>query len=226
MRTRCTLITRIRTSDGIVGEAYNGDTDDEQRLIMAIIRDEMVPQLIGRDAAISRAPGRRCCRPATTNCATAVCYAGHGLYRLCALGCLRQAHRPTVISLWGGYRDAVPAIGIGGYYGHSDDELREEVQFFLDHGFCGMKFKIGGMTPEEDAAPPAGGARLRRPVVRPDLRCQSGLHHRAGGGILPAGSRMWGCAGSRSPAAGITTAAACAMCGLITGIPVPPARAS
>ncbi|MDB5077900.1 MAG: mandelate racemase, partial [Chloroflexi bacterium] len=50
MRNRCTLITRIRTSDGIVGEAYNGDTDDEQALIMAIIRDEMVPSLIGRDA--------------------------------------------------------------------------------------------------------------------------------------------------------------------------------
>jgi L-alanine-DL-glutamate epimerase-like enolase superfamily enzyme len=53
--------------------------------------------------------------------------------------------------LWGGYRDAIQAIGIGGYYGHSDDELRKEVQFFLDQGLAGMKFKVGGTTPQEDA---------------------------------------------------------------------------
>src|SRR5260370_13709595 len=50
MRARCTLITRIRTSDGIVGEAYNADSDEEQAEVLAIIRDELAPVLIGRDA--------------------------------------------------------------------------------------------------------------------------------------------------------------------------------
>jgi len=152
MRSRCTLITRIRTSDGIVGEAYNGDTDDEQAQIVGIIRDEMTPLLIGRDSrniegaweatlppSYDQLRDRRLAMQATACIDSALWDAmgkrtGQPLYRL-----------------WGGYRDAVPAIGIGGYYGHDDDELREEVRFFIDQGFGGMKFKIGGTTPEEDA---------------------------------------------------------------------------
>ena len=50
MRTRCTVITRIRTSDGIVGEAYNADSDQEQVEVIRIIQDELAPAVIGRDA--------------------------------------------------------------------------------------------------------------------------------------------------------------------------------
>ncbi len=152
MRTRCTLITRIRTSDGIVGEAYNGDTDDEQALIMAIIRDEMAPGLIGRDAcniegaweamlppSYDQLRDRRLAMQATA-CIDSALWDAFG----------KRTGQP-LYRLWGGYRDAVPAIGIGGYYGHSDDEMRNEVRFFMDQGFRGMKFKIGGTTPEEDA---------------------------------------------------------------------------
>lgn len=152
MRARCTIITRIRTSAGIIGEAYNADTDEEQAEVLRIIRDELTPLLIGRDACniegaweamlvstYDQLRDRRLPMQAIACIDTALWDAfgkltGQPLYRL-----------------WGGYRDTVPAIGIGGYYGHSDDELRKEVQFFLDQGLVGMKFKIGGMTPEEDA---------------------------------------------------------------------------
>ena len=69
---RCTIITRVYTSGGLVGEAYNGDTDAEQAWIVKIITDEIVPQparplgpehrgLLGGDAA----------RRPTTSCGTA-----------------------------------------------------------------------------------------------------------------------------------------------------------
>jgi L-alanine-DL-glutamate epimerase-like enolase superfamily enzyme len=152
MRARCTIITRITTSEGLVGEAYNGDTDEEQAEVVRIIRDELAPVLIGRDAhniegawqamlfcTYDQLRDRRLPMQAMAAVDTALWDAfgkltGQPLYRL-----------------WGGYRDAVPLIGIGGYYGHSDEELRDEVQFFLEQGFAGMKFKVGGMTPQEDA---------------------------------------------------------------------------
>ena len=41
MRNRCTIITRVRTSEGIVGEAYNADEDEPlQSEIRAILHDE------------------------------------------------------------------------------------------------------------------------------------------------------------------------------------------
>ena len=32
MPNRCTIITRLRTSDGVVGEIYNADTDGNEQL--------------------------------------------------------------------------------------------------------------------------------------------------------------------------------------------------
>jgi L-alanine-DL-glutamate epimerase-like enolase superfamily enzyme len=52
--------------------------------------------------------------------------------------------------LWGGYRSRVPVITIGGYYG-SNLTIKEEVEYLLKEEFAGMKFKIGGMSPEDDA---------------------------------------------------------------------------
>src|ERR1700736_5987383 len=50
MSTRCTIITRVLTEQGIVGEIYNGDEDTTQSAIVDIIRDELAPAVIGMDA--------------------------------------------------------------------------------------------------------------------------------------------------------------------------------
>lgn len=44
----CTIITRIYTSDGIVSEAYNADSDAEQGEILEIIHREIVPEVVGK----------------------------------------------------------------------------------------------------------------------------------------------------------------------------------
>ena len=50
MTNRCTIVTRVHTSGGVVGEAFNGDTDAEQAWIVGIIADEITPLLTGRSA--------------------------------------------------------------------------------------------------------------------------------------------------------------------------------
>ena len=50
MTHRCTIITRIYTSAGIVGEVYNGDEFETQAEVVKIILDEIQPLLIGMDA--------------------------------------------------------------------------------------------------------------------------------------------------------------------------------
>jgi hypothetical protein len=37
MRNRCTIITKIRTSSGVVGCAYNNDSDEEQSHILPVL---------------------------------------------------------------------------------------------------------------------------------------------------------------------------------------------
>ena len=50
MTHRSTIVTRILTDEGIVGEAYAGDEDAGLATIERIIRDEIEPRLAGADA--------------------------------------------------------------------------------------------------------------------------------------------------------------------------------
>ena len=129
-----------------------------------ILRTEIAPRLIGEDAFRVE----RCwelARPATfdilrdrrlglvaTACVDAAIWDAIGK----ALG--QPLHR-----LWGGYRDSLPVITIGGYYGKQD--IAEEVAELREQGLAGMKFKVGGLTPEEDAA----RFRTARAAAGPDF---------------------------------------------------------
>lgn len=151
MQARCTIITRIRTSDGIVGEAYNADSDEEQVEVLRIIQNELAPLVIGRNPANIEAAWEAM-RPTTYDqlrdrrlVMQAIASIDSALWD--AFG--KMVKQP-LYRLWGGYRDALPAIGIGGYYGHDDEQLRKEAAFFIEQGFCGMKFKVGARSPQED----------------------------------------------------------------------------
>ena len=50
MENRASLITRVVTEEGIVGEAYAGDEDKTLGDIAGVIRDEIAPRLIGMNA--------------------------------------------------------------------------------------------------------------------------------------------------------------------------------
>lgn len=167
MRNRCTIITRIHTSDGVVGEAYNADSDEEQPEILGIIRDEIAPLVTGLDMR----QVERCWRamlPVTLD------QLRDRRLPMQAIACVDTAIWDGVGKLlgeplwrlWGGYRDRIPMIGIGGYYGSSEADLERELAFFKDeHGMVGMKFKIGAKPPAEDAL------RLRqaRDIVGPNF---------------------------------------------------------
>lgn len=151
MTHRSTIITRVHTAGGIVGEAYAGDEDAGLGEIDGIIHNEIAPKLIGQDAfAIERC--WELARPATWNILR------DRRLGLVATACvdvalwdaIGRALGTPLWKLWGGYRDTVPVITIGGYYA-ADADIAAEVTGLVDAQFAGMKFKVGGLTPEEDA---------------------------------------------------------------------------
>jgi len=151
MTHRSTVIIRVHTASGVVGEAYAGDEDAALEQIDAIIHEEIAPKLIGQDAfAIERC--WQLARPATWD-----------ILRDRRLGLVATATVDVALwdvqgkalgvplwKLWGGYRDSVPVITIGGYYS-SDADITAEVSGLVEAQFAGMKFKVGGLSAEEDA---------------------------------------------------------------------------
>ncbi len=151
MTHRSTIITRVHTASGIVGEAYAGDEDAGLQEIESIIRNEITPILVGQDAFATELCWDLA-RPATWNILR------DRRLGLVATACIDVAIWDAVgkalgmplHKLWGGYRTSVPVITIGGYY-TKDADITAEVRGLVDAEFAGMKFKIGGLTPEEDA---------------------------------------------------------------------------
>lgn len=151
MTHRSTIVTRVHTEEGIVGEAYAGDEDAGLEQIDAIIHSEIAPALLGENAlAVERA--WQLARPAT-----------YDILRDRRLGLVACACIDTAIwdaigkacgqplwRLWGGYTNRVQVISIGGYYG-TGITVAEEIEEFRERGLAGMKFKVGGLGAADDA---------------------------------------------------------------------------
>jgi D-galactarolactone cycloisomerase len=151
MTHRSTVIVTVVGDDGVIGRSYAGDEDGSLGSIVRIINEEIAPRLIGEDAlAIERCWDLA--RPATFN-----------ILRDRRLGLVATAAIDTVLwdavgkaagqplwRVWGGYTNRLPVICAGGYYG-SSVTIEDEITRLREEGFHGIKFKVGGMSPAEDA---------------------------------------------------------------------------
>lgn len=153
MTHRATIIVQVETESGIVGEAYAGDEDKTLVDIDAIVHNELAPALIGQDAM------------RTEHCWQLMYPATYDILRdrrlgLIAIGAvdaalwdaIGKALGQPLWRLWGGFRNRVPLMAIGGYYGEPLGSIGEEIQYYKDAGLAGVKFKVGGRSPKEDAA--------------------------------------------------------------------------
>ena len=154
MTHRCTIITRVYTSAGIVGEVYNGDEFETQGEVVRIILEEIQPLLIGKDAFNIE------------GCWQAMLKPSFNILRdrklaMCAQACVDSALWDAVgkaldvplYKLWGGYTDRLQSICIAGYYeeGKTLADFGRELEGIRAEGHAGCKFKVGGRTPAEDA---------------------------------------------------------------------------
>lgn len=153
MTHRATVVVRLITDQGVVGEAYVGDEDATAAEIVDVLRKEIAPILIGMDAM------------ATEKCWAALYPVTFDILRDRRIGLVALAAADTAIwdavgkalgqplwRLWGGARERVPMIAIGGYYGEPLGPIAEEIAYYRDElGLAGVKFKVGGRSPEADA---------------------------------------------------------------------------
>src|SRR3989454_4689775 len=150
---RSTVITRMRTDEGLVSEVYNGDHRAHGREIVRPIHEELAPRVRGRSIfeseriweemfALSHAQRARKTLLEAIACVD------------CAIWDLvGKAVGKCACELLGGYRSELPIISIGGYYmeGKTLADIGREMEAYRRAGMAGCKFKVGGLTPDEDA---------------------------------------------------------------------------
>lgn len=151
---RCTILTRIHTDAGVIGECFNGNDDALQAAVIQMIDQEMAPRLIGhRVGAIEDAwqLTRKSTEPFLRDRRIA----------LRAQSCIDSALHDAIGKLvglpinmlWGGAKKEIRVFAIGGYYREKDDleGLKQEVEELKAFGIHGLKLKMGGLSPSEDA---------------------------------------------------------------------------
>lgn len=151
---RSTVVTRLRTEDGLLAEVYNGDNREDGPEICRLIHEVLAPAVAGlsifraeliseRMRAFTIANGDRKTLLEAIACVDCALWDAVGK----ALG------RP-VRDVLGGYSDDLPILSIGGYYmeGKTLADIGREMEQYRDAGMAGCKFKVGGLSPEDDAA--------------------------------------------------------------------------
>src|SRR5216117_4294054 len=150
---RSTVITRMRTDEGLVSEVYNGDNRAHGPEIVRIIQEDLAPRVRGKRIleseriweemfALSHAQRDRKTLLEAIACVD------------CAIWDLvGKAVGRCACELLGGYRSELPIISIGGYYmeGKTHADIGREMEAYRLAGMAGCKFKVGGLTPTQDA---------------------------------------------------------------------------
>ncbi|NPD18806.1 mandelate racemase/muconate lactonizing enzyme family protein [Alterinioella nitratireducens] len=164
---RCTLVVRIETDAGAVGEVFIGDIRDHQGEVVKIIRDDIAPRLIGLDAT-RLGP----CYAAMIGLSSGVHHRVRVMEAISAVDTalwdlFGKITGLPVHRLLGGAQDRVRAVVSCGYMGGADDTgaLTEEAAERRDEGYGGVKIKVGFSEPHVDAA----RARAVRDAIGPDL---------------------------------------------------------
>jgi len=159
---RNTLVTRIYTDVGIVGQVFGGDEDQRQAQVVQVVRDYFAPLLIGEDVRNTERLWQKMfqCKMDLGNRGLHVLDLNNQAIKMQAIACVDMAvwdalgklYNVPLYQLLGGCRDRVPIIAIGGYYqeGQGTGDIREEIQYYKSQQLAGVKFKVGRASVDED----------------------------------------------------------------------------
>jgi len=159
---RSTVITRLRTEEGLVSEVYNGDNREHGREIVRLIRDELVPLLRGQDLSEGERIWARLFALTHASRDRKILMEAIACVDCAIWDLVGKARGLSVCALLGGQAPRrLPIISIGGYYreGKTLADIGREMESYREAGMAGCKFKVGGLAPEADAERVAAARR-------------------------------------------------------------------
>lgn len=150
---RSTVITRLRTQDGLVSEVYNGDNREAGQEIVRVIRDELAPLIVGQNIFATERIWSRMFALTLANRDRKTLLEAIACVDCAVWDVVGKATGRSVCELLGGFAEKIPIISIGGYYmeGKTHADIGREMEAYRQAGMAGCKFKVGGLSPQDDA---------------------------------------------------------------------------
>jgi len=160
---RNTIVTRVYTDGGIMGEAFGGDEDRWQERVVFLIRQYLAPMLVGQELRDVEQIwemmfhsnvdlGNRALHVIDL-INRAILMQAIAAIDIAIWDALGKLMKVPLYKLLGGYKDRVPVIAIGGYYDPTDlnyTALQKEITGYQKMGLYGVKLKVGKADIAED----------------------------------------------------------------------------
>lgn len=158
---RGTTVVTLETDAGITGRIHSGDILDSNPeradRLTDFIENRIAPELIGKDLFSIEQGWERLFEGSSEfsayNPGVRQLYVhAVGAVDIARWDAIGKAVDRPLYQLWGGYRDSLPVIAIGGYYREADDPdgLTHAIEEYQELGFGGIKLKVGGRSVERD----------------------------------------------------------------------------
>src|SRR5437016_14602286 len=143
----------MRTEGGLVSEVYNGDNREDGPAIVRLIHEELAPRVRGLSILENERIWERLFALSHVSRSRKALLEAIACVDCAVWDLVGKASGKTVCALLGGYRTRLPIISIGGYYGEGKTlaDVGHEMNGYRRAGMAGCKFKVGGLTPEQDA---------------------------------------------------------------------------
>jgi D-galactarolactone cycloisomerase len=172
---RSTIVTRLRTDAGLVSEVYNGDNRADGPALVRLIGEGLAPRVRGLSIFEGERIWAAMFALSHTHRARKLLMEAIACVDCAVWDVVGKARGQSVCDLLGGTRRALPIISIGGYYveGKTLADIGHEMEAYRRAGMAGCKFKVGGLTPEEDARRVEAARRAAGPdfVLAVDANC-------------------------------------------------------
>ncbi|MBI3970568.1 MAG: mandelate racemase/muconate lactonizing enzyme family protein [Chloroflexi bacterium] len=153
-----TVRVRIEAQDGLAGVVAGTSSTGFGRLrgapavLAQLIRDELVPEVLGEDPFLIRRIRDKLWRLTDYHGTTGLALLGISAIDIALWDLVGHALKQPVWRLLGAARDRMPAYAMVGWLNFSIEELKPIAEKAAEQGFKGVKMKVGCPTLEEDVA--------------------------------------------------------------------------
>jgi L-alanine-DL-glutamate epimerase-like enolase superfamily enzyme len=155
-------------SDRVVGRSSTGfgRLRGAPGVLSQLIREELVPEVIGEDPFLIRKVRDKLWRLTDYHGAAGLALLGISAIDIALWDLVGHALSQPVWRLLGAARDRMPAYAMVGWLNFSVEELKPIAERAAEQGFKGVKVKVGSTTLEEDVA----RITAVRQVVGPEMK--------------------------------------------------------
>lgn len=142
----------ITTDDGIVGKgsSHFGRIDGAPETLALLVRKQLAHMVEGRDPFLNAQIIEDLKRETEYEGTFGLATFGISLVDIALWDIVGKACGVPCYRLWGAHRDRLPAYAMVGWLNYDIDTLRKHCAEAVEHGFTGVKMKVGAPTLEED----------------------------------------------------------------------------